>query len=219
MGCTFGWTTWKHNAPSDSCRRGIKMLLALLFVHCKSLQRCLSPLSKDEVFLYRDCEGHSIWFTTFQRVLCIFLLKDISPIRIWDSRFKVFIVMCTVRKHVSLYNEILPLLSTECQQCRGRISFIHLNPIVTLDQHIRLCFYHHHQCWFIPPAAILSQSRDALNLFECHAVVQHLVKTLFFPLICQLPELATFHILPPVMRIKGPWMELDYEALLGLSLK
>ena len=35
-------------------------------------------------------------------------------------RFKVFIVICTVRKHVSLYNKIIPLLSKECQQCKNK---------------------------------------------------------------------------------------------------
>ena len=146
-------------------RQLLQMLLALLFVHCKSLQRCLSPLSKDEVFLYSDCKGHSLWFTPSQRVLCIVLLKDISAIRIEDSRFKVVIVICAVRKHVSLYNEILPLLSTEWQQCRGSISSIHLNPAETLDQLVWQCVYHHHQCWFIPPVAIMNQSQGALNLF------------------------------------------------------
>ena len=37
-----------------------------------------------------------------------------------DSRFKVLDAICTVRRRVSLYNEILPLLSTECQQYKKK---------------------------------------------------------------------------------------------------
>lgn len=33
------------------------------------------------------------------------------------NRFKEFKCLCTVKKHVTLYNDFLPLLSTECQQC------------------------------------------------------------------------------------------------------
>ena len=32
----------------------------------------------------------------------------------------MFIVICTIMKHVSLYSEILPLLSTQCQQCKKK---------------------------------------------------------------------------------------------------
>ena len=45
-----------------------------------------------------------------------------------DSRFKVFNVICTERKHPALYNEVLPLLSTECQQCKKKEDFLqHMN--------------------------------------------------------------------------------------------
>lgn len=37
------------------------------------------------------------------------------------KRIHVLFVICTARKHVSLYNKILPLLSTESQRCKINI--------------------------------------------------------------------------------------------------